>query len=51
MNLSEKIFDLASKYETYTSTNLSKLIQHKSLSSCEKEVASLIKNMMEDDSY
>ena len=51
MNLSEKIFDLASKYETYTSTNLSKLIQHKSLSSCEKEVASLIKNMMEDANF
>lgn len=51
MNLSEKFFDLASKYETYTSTNLSKLIQHKSLSSCEKEVASLIKNMMEDANF
>ena len=51
MNLSEKIFELASKYETYTSTNLSKLIQHKSLSSCEKEVASLIKNMMEDANF
>jgi len=51
MKLSESIFELARKYESYTSTNLSKLIQHKSLSSNEKEVASLIKKMMEDAGF
>ena len=51
MKLSEEIFKLAKKHESYTSTNLSKLIQHKSLSSNEKEVASLIKKMMEDAGF
>ena len=51
MDISEKIFELAGKYESYTSTNLSKLIQHKSLSSGEKEVASLMKKMMEDAGF
>jgi len=51
MNKSEKIFELAKKHESYTAQNLSKLVQHKSLSMCEKEVASLIKNMMEDAEF
>jgi len=36
MELSDRIFDLAKKYEDYTAGNLSKLIQHKSLSMGEK---------------
>ncbi|PJA98361.1 MAG: YgeY family selenium metabolism-linked hydrolase [Ignavibacteriales bacterium CG_4_9_14_3_um_filter_30_11] len=51
MNKSEKIFELAKKYESYTATNLSKLIQLKSLSMGEKEVASLIKQMMENAGF
>jgi len=46
MNLPEKIFNLSKKYESYTSNNLSKLIQLKSLSCNEKEVAFAIKDMM-----
>ena len=51
MNLHEKIFNLAKKYESYTSENLSKLIQLKSLSGSEKEVASSIKKMMDEASF
>ena len=51
MDIARKIFELAKKYDSYTATNLSKLIQHKSLSMGEKEVASLIKNMMEDAGF
>ncbi len=51
MNLSERILKLAGKYESFTSTNLSKLIQHKSLSMGEKEVASLMKKMMEEAGF
>ena len=51
MNLSEKIFSLAKKYENYTAQNLSKLIQLKSLSSGEKEVADLINKMMDEAGF
>ena len=51
MNLPEKILDLAKNYESYTATNLSKMIQHKSLSCGEKEVAYAIKVMMEDAGF
>ena len=51
MNLSEKIFSLAKKYENYTAQNLSKLIQLKSLSSGEKEVAALINKMMDEAGF
>jgi len=51
MELSDRIFDLAKKYEDYTAGNLSKLIQHKSLSMGEKEVATLLKGMMEEANF
>ncbi len=51
MNHPEKIFNLAKKYESYTSENLSKLIQLKSLSGGEKEVASSIKKMMDEAGF
>ena len=51
MNLSEKIFNLAKRYESYTSENLSKLVQLKSLSGCEKQVASSIKKMMDEAGF
>ncbi len=51
MNSSEKILDLAKKYEPYTAENLSRLIKLKSLSSGEKEVASLIKKMMDEAGF
>ncbi len=51
MNLSEKIFSLAKKYENYTAQNLSKLIQLKSLSSGEKDVADLINKMMDEAGF
>ena len=51
MNLSERIFTLAKKYEFYTAENLSKLVQLKSLSMGEKEVAALMKKMMEDAGF
>ncbi len=47
MNLSNEILELAKRYESYTATNLSKMIQHKSLSCGEKDVAYEIKKMME----
>jgi putative selenium metabolism hydrolase len=51
MNLSEKIFNLAKRYESYTSENLSKLVQLKSLSGGEKQVASSIKKMMDEAGF
>ncbi len=51
MNLPEKIINLSKKYESYTSSNLSKLIRLKSLSCKEKEVASAIKDMMVDADF
>jgi putative selenium metabolism hydrolase len=51
MNIPEKVFELSKKYTDYTSTNLSRLIQTKSLSGDEKEVTSKIKNMMEDAGF
>lgn len=47
MNLANQINELAKKYENYTAENLSKLIQKKSLSGNEKEVALELKNQME----
>jgi putative selenium metabolism hydrolase len=51
MNIPEKVFELSKKYIDYTSTNLSRLIQTKSLSGDEKEVTSKIKSMMEDAGF
>ena len=51
MNLQDKIFELAKRYESYTALNLSKMIQHKSLSCGEKGVAYVIKAMMEDAGF
>ncbi|MCL5028159.1 MAG: YgeY family selenium metabolism-linked hydrolase [Bacteroidetes bacterium] len=51
MNYSKKILGLAKKYESFTSNNLSKIIQQKSLSCNEKEVALLIKDMMEESGF
>lgn len=47
MNLSNEINSLAKKYENYTAENLSKLIQKKSLSCSEKEVALELQHQME----
>lgn len=47
MNLSNEINSLAKKYENYTAENLSKLIQKKSLSGSEKEVALELQHQME----
>jgi putative selenium metabolism hydrolase len=46
MQLSEQIYELAKKYQDYTSQNLSKLIQQKSLSTQEKGMAAALRDMM-----
>ena len=51
MNLANQINELAKKYENYTAENLSKLIQKKSLSGNEKEVAAELKNQMEEAGF
>lgn len=51
MNYSKRILELAKKYESYSANNLSKMIQHKSLSCGEKDVANEIKKMMEEASF
>lgn len=51
MELAKQIFDLAKKYEQYTSENLSKLVRIKSLSTKEKEVIFELKRMMEEAGF
>jgi len=51
MSNAEKIFELAKKYEEYTSQNLAKLVQHQSLSTKEKNAAAEIKKMMEEAGF
>jgi putative selenium metabolism hydrolase len=46
MQSAKTIYDLAKKYQDYTSQNLSKLIQQKSLSTTEKGMAEALKAMM-----
>lgn len=51
MNITEEILKKSNQYRDYTANNLSRLIQAKSLSTKEKEVAELIKSMMEDANF
>lgn len=51
MSLVYEIIDKANQYRDYTSQNLSRLVQTKSFSTQEKEVAKLIKSMMEEGSF
>ncbi|NNG28230.1 MAG: YgeY family selenium metabolism-linked hydrolase, partial [Ignavibacteriaceae bacterium] len=51
MELSEVILKKANEYSEYTASNLSKLIQIKSLSSEEKEVVTEIVRMMEEAGF
>lgn len=51
MNISEEILIKANEYRDYTARNLSKLVQIKSLSTKEKEVAQLIKSLMEEAGF
>ncbi|MGB5847124.1 MAG: YgeY family selenium metabolism-linked hydrolase [Ignavibacteriaceae bacterium] len=51
MELAKTIYDKAKEYADYTAKNLSTLIKHKSLSCQEKEVASEIKDMMEEAGF
>lgn len=51
MNLSKEILAKANQYRDYTARNLSKLVQTKSLSTKEKQVAELIKSMMEEANF
>lgn len=51
MNLAEKILAKAEEYSDYTAKNLSKLIQIKSLSAGEEDVAKAIKVMMEEAGF
>ncbi len=51
MDLSGRILELANHYESYTASNLSKIIQLKSLSCGEKEVSYAIKKMMEEADF
>ncbi len=51
MNLKSAILEKANLYSDYTAKNLSKLVQTKSLSTKEKDVALLIKSMMEEANF
>lgn len=51
MNIAEQILKKAEEYKEYTAKNLSEMIKIKSLSLQEGEVASKIKNMMEDAGF
>jgi len=51
MDLIKEINSLAKKYEDYTANNLSKLIQKKSLSGKEKDVAIELRNQMEEAGF
>jgi putative selenium metabolism hydrolase len=51
MDLSKTILKKAEEYSSYTVNNLSKLIQIKSLSTQEKEVAFAMKKMMEEANF
>jgi putative selenium metabolism hydrolase len=51
MELAKSIYECAQKYTNYTANNLSKLIQNKSLSTKEKNVANELQRMMEEASF
>jgi len=51
MELNEKILELARKYEMYTAENLSKMVQHKSLSLQEEGAANELKRQMEEAGF
>ncbi len=51
MELAKSIYESAQKYTNYTANNLSKLIQNKSLSTKEKNVANELQRMMEEASF
>jgi putative selenium metabolism hydrolase len=51
MSIMNQINELAKKYESYTSDNLSKLVQIKSLTLQEKDVVLEIKRMMEEAGF
>jgi len=51
MNKAKEIYELAKKYESYTAKNLSKLVQIKSMSTKEKEVANEIVRMMKEAGF
>lgn len=51
MELAKQILQKAEEYKEYTANNLSKLIQIKSLSGQEKEVAHALKKMMEEANF
>ncbi len=51
MDLAKQILQKAEDYKDYTSNNLSKLIQIKSLSRQEKDVALAMKKMMEESNF
>ncbi len=46
-----RIYELANKYESYTAQNLSKLIQHKSISCQEENVQKELKMQMEEAGF
>lgn len=51
MSFASEIFSKANQYRDYTSQNLSRLVQTKSLSTQEKEVAQLISSMMAEANF
>jgi len=51
MDLAKTILNKAEEYSNYTATNLSKLIQIKSLSGEEEGVAKALKQMMEEAGF
>lgn len=51
MELAKSIYECAQKYTNYTANNLSKLIQNKSLSTKEKNVANELQRMMEEAGF
>jgi putative selenium metabolism hydrolase len=51
MELADSIYECAQKYTNYTANNLSKLIQNKSLSTKEKDVANELQRMMEEAGF
>jgi len=51
MELAKSIYECAQKYTNYTANNLSKLIQNKSLSTKEKNVANELRQMMREAGF
>src|SRR3989304_8743122 len=51
MDKAQEIYNKAKEYSEYTAKNLSKLIQIKSLSKEEKDVAAAVKKMMEEANF